>query len=157
MKPNEIVLNNFLIYLRMNGWEQIKKIENPNVLLFSRIISNSNSLSLVLPAKESFADYQQRIYSALTLLSSIENRNKELIVKDINECGSDSDKLEIRIISSIADGGSIPLSYASSLIKGLKNLIVSAAYTEEKPQKSFRKVSQKAKNYSDSFKLGQTA
>jgi hypothetical protein len=157
MKPSVVSLNNFIEYLKGNGWSLINDFPNPNVFVYSRIVPDSEPISLLLPAKESFTDYRQRIHSALGILSNMENRSIDLIVKDINNYESGSDKLEIRIISSFAENGSIPLSYASNLIKGLKNLIVSAAYTEENPQRVFKRASQRAQSYSDFFKLGQTA
>ncbi|MCP3779810.1 hypothetical protein [Paenibacillus sp. MZ03-122A] len=157
MKPSLIKLRDIMGYLDRNGWDLDEEFPNPNVFVFSREIQNSEPITLLLPAKESFGDFQQRIYSALNTLSTIENRSSELIIKDINSYESDADKLEIRVISSFASEGSIPLSYASNLIKGLKNLIVSAAYTEEYPQRAFKRASQKAIGYSNFFKLGQTA
>ncbi|MCM3175927.1 hypothetical protein [Paenibacillus sp. MER 99-2] len=157
MTYNNLSLSNFVEYLRDSGWDYMDKFANPNLLVFSRRLIDESSISVLLPAKEDFSDYDQRVHSALGILSSFEDRSVDAIVKDITNFSSLTDKLEIRIISSFSEDGAIPLSYAASLIKGLKNLIVSAAYTEELPQRVFKRASQKAQSYSDSFKLGQTA
>ncbi|QOS81002.1 hypothetical protein JNUCC31_09080 [Paenibacillus sp. JNUCC31] len=157
MSLDTISLSNFVGYLRNNGWNRMKDFPNPNVFVFSHDIVDSSPISVLLPAKESFPDYHQRLHFALGILSDFENRSRDLIFKDIISYDSPTDKLEIRIVSSFAEDGAIPLSYASNLIKGLKNLIVSAAYTEELPQRVFKRASQKAQSYSDFFKLGQTA
>jgi hypothetical protein len=154
MKSDLVSLKDLIQYLNENAWESDASFLNKNLLVFKKIINVDNLITIVLPSKEHFSDYPHKMRAALDTLSIVEGKDKQELVRQITS--QDIDKLEIRIISSISEEGSIPLNYAAGLVKGLKNLIVSAAYTEEKPSKVFKRPSQQALNYGDLFKLGQT-
>lgn len=154
MKSDLVSLRDLIQYLNDNAWEIDDSFPNKNLLVFKKNISADNLVTIVLPSKEHFADYPHRMRAVLDTLSIVEGKSKQELVNEI--ASPDIDKLEIRVISTISDEGSIPLNYAAGLVKGLKNLIVSAAYTEEKPRKVFKRPSQQALYYGDLFKLGQT-
>ncbi|MBY0201779.1 hypothetical protein J2T16_001685 [Paenibacillus intestini] len=156
MQSNLIKLNSLTNYLLSRNWTWNKVFPNKKLKVFNKFVDeHSDPLTIVIPSNETFQDYIPRVQSVVETLAAFEGVSKEQVIRDITSM--DIDKLEIRVVSTFAEDGSIPLSYASNLIDGLKNLIVSAAYSEENPKRSFKRPSQKALSYSDSFKLGQTA
>ncbi len=158
MQSSIIELNKVIRYLLQNGWQHNKEFQNKKLYVFYKFFNDDRktdrNTTIVLPAKETYADYESRLNDALEALSILENRDISEIVNDV--ITPNRDKLEMRIVSKFSEDGTIPLSYASKLIQGLRNLIVSAAYTEENPRPFFRKPSFRARKYGESFKLGQT-
>lgn len=154
MSYNLVRLSDLVQYLQDHNWVVDDSFPNNNLIVFNKSQKRDEVITIVLPSKEHFIDFPQRVTYAIDTLSAVEGRNKKDIINDIT--AADIDKLEIRVISSLSEEGKIPLNYAAGLILGLKNLIVSAAYTEEKPRKVFKRPSKQALDYGDLFKLGQT-
>ncbi|MFC3798109.1 hypothetical protein [Cohnella sp. GCM10012308] len=159
MQPSIIELNKIVRYLLQNGWHQNYDFPNKNMYVFFKSLNDDPAQDtrthVVLPAKETFVDYPIKLNDTLESLSIIEDRKISDIIKEI--LSPSSDNLEIRIISKFSENGTIPLNYASRLIQGLKNLIISSANTEENPRPFFKRPSFRAKKFGELFSLGQTS
>ena len=145
----------FARYLNFKGFRRNANFANKNVVLFDKVYGvASGSINIIIPSKETFADYYLRLEESIRLLSEIENKPVVDIIEAIMK--PNVDKLQIRVISDIATEGSIPLSYASNFVANLRDLMVSAACAEENPEPYYNRALKSAIKYADSVRFGQT-
>jgi hypothetical protein len=142
-------------YLKQNGWKRDYSFSNNKNLLFTKSFDDIDNAEIVIPAKEYYKDFIPKVKDVIEAISVYENKNIDLVLNEIVTL--DIDRLEIRIISDISQKGSLPLKYASDVVNGLKDLIISSACNEENPRPLYDRVTKSAKGYAELFKFGQTA
>lgn len=101
---NKISLNNLKKYLEARKWKIINIDPKSNKI--TNVIDNEE-FEIIIPNKEDLPDYTFRINQLLESLSSIERRNYDEIVEEINDIGYDT--LQIRFIEEQKYQGGIPL------------------------------------------------
>lgn len=78
----KITIEMMRCYLTKNKWIENKNFKNKQVVVFEKTLDNKN-FSVVIPAKEDYEDYTQRIYDTLNFLSNIEEKSISEIMRDI--------------------------------------------------------------------------
>ena len=78
----KITIEMMRYYLTKNEWIENKNFKNKQVIVFEKTFDNKN-FSVVIPAKEDYEDYTQRIYDTLNFLSNIEGKSISKIMRDI--------------------------------------------------------------------------
>lgn len=136
-------------YLELNGWIKNVDFNNKNLDVY-----NKSDYSLVIPAKESYIDFKPKLYNSLKALSSIYEKEITELLKDIKSVSSDT--IRFRLISELYEDGSIPLNHATTIIRAIKNLIITSACTEENPRPYFKATTKSASKYGNAFKFAQT-
>lgn len=167
---NNITIEALEAYLLQDLWKQKIDFPNKKVKLFKKVIGKEE-FSLTIPARNDFRDSQIRIKSAVELLSNLKgisvvgianniskysNNNIVIINKDIQVHKREKDILSFRIISKLSKDGTIPLEYGSSIVEGLKKLVLSAIFNEEDPKPYFLKTSRSAYEKLFKYRLAQT-
>lgn len=109
---------------------------------------------IAIPSSENFEDFYVKLKNMLNIISTIENKQIDEIIKEIATV--DFDRMEFRIISEASNDGKLPLEYASKCIEGLKDLVLYAACAEQNAQPICFKTNALAKKQLAKFKLAQT-
>lgn len=150
---NNITAEKIRTYMNFNGWLQNKDFCNNKLMVFDKVL-NKESFNIALPSSEKLDDFYSKLPSFIQTLCLIEDRDILKILHNISK--PNVDQLQFRVIADFSNEGLLPLNYASEMISGIRDLIISAACTEENPRPFFKKASSSAKNYGDTFKFGQT-
>lgn len=150
-----INVKNLNCYLKLNGWKKDLSYTNEKNILFIKLLEDSDDAEIVIPAKEYYKDFIPRIKDVIEAISIYDNKSIQDVYNEI--VTQDIDRMEFRIISDMSSKGSLPLNYASDVVNGLKELIVSSACNEENPRPVYNRITLSAKRYADLFKFGQTA
>jgi len=74
-------------YLHAIGWSCVQTVEGK----FSVWNLDDNSRELMVPEKQSFADYPIRIAEVVAELANIQERSPQAVITDIKACSSDID------------------------------------------------------------------
>ena len=150
-----IPLSNIIRYLRLTGWEHRSDFPNKKLIVFDGPKDmNEERIQVVLPSNDNFRDYPVRLQEVLYSLNEIEERSVASIVRDIRS--PNVDRLQVRILSDISKDGTLPFSYAATLVTGLKDFLIAAACVEENPQPFYRRASKIGTDYANSCRFGQT-
>lgn len=144
-----ITASSFDKYLVLHGWKKDYNFPNKKLSVYKRKYN-----TIVVPSSEKYADFYNRVYEAIDVLSKIENESFEKVFNEILIV--DIDRIEFRIVSNETSNGKLPLQYASKCIDGLKELILYSAYAEKKKQPLCVQLPKTYKNYLDNFQLAQT-
>lgn len=119
-------INNALIqrYLLSHGWSREYSFPNKNLIVYSF----SDDSRVAIPSSEKFKDYIFSIDEMIGFLADFEERSENEILHDIiSFC---QDRIEFRIISSETRDGSLPLSFASDCVEGIRDLVLYSADAE---------------------------
>jgi len=171
-KFNNITIESLEKYLRYNKWIQDVDFANKKIKLYRKVI-DEEEYSLFLPTSNDFKDSVRRINDAIEILSEIKDTTNHEITKESLKANNQlilikdeivpkttiqntKDILSIRIISKLSEKGTIPLEYGSSVIEGLKKLVLSAIFNEEHPQPFFIRPNKSSQEQLSRYKLGQT-
>ena len=137
-------------YLLATGWKISEKYGNKGIVLSSP----DNVSHLVLPLKETFADYSLRIAELISSVSKTEGRDALWIVKDMQLSGFDV--FRVRLIENAKDG-TIPLDSTEMIIEEAREMLVSSACACINPRKVYSsRKSKEVEDYMHKVRLGQT-
>ncbi|UPA31858.1 hypothetical protein L0P85_06885 [Terrisporobacter glycolicus] len=152
-----ITLDKFKNYLQLNNWVQNINFPNKNLLVFNKIYDDIE-FDIVIPSKETFKDFQARLYDSISILADLEEVDENRIINEIlYKKPIIKDTLSIRLISDNTESGTISLDTAYNAIYGIKRLITSSILNEHNPQPYKKQCSKK--DISDdllNYTLGQT-
>ena len=139
-------------YLESIGWSKDSLYKNKNQVVF---INEYLGLRIALPSDESFPDFYPSLQNFFSVISSFENRSEEQILSDVlMVC---LDRIEFRIITSIAENGKLPLEYAAECIEGIKELVLYSADAETNARPVCQRPSRAAYSALQSFNFAQTS
>ena len=139
----------FEAYLYAIGWKQVGEISAK----FS--IWHQGNSEVIIPKRQEFADYTNRIYDALLILADLNNSNVEELFKNVS--ASMADRLKIRVNTSESSKHTLTLDKGIELIDGAKRLIQSSARAViEKKSSYLGKVDEQVIKYMEQVELGQT-
>ena len=176
-KLKKITIKDLKHYFLKNGWIKDEEFPNKNLLAFKKIY-DEEIFTILIPSSENFKDYIARLYDSLILISELEEVQLEEIIEDIYMVNSKimftsplikydtkksvkynenkRDKFSVRVIADFANEHILPIEYAQDVVKGIRNLIVAAIYSEEQPRKYFMRPSGSALDVLNNFYFAQT-
>lgn len=171
-KLNNITIEALEKYLKYNKWIRDMDFANKKIKLYKKLI-DEEEYTLFLPSRNDFKDSIRKINEAIEILSEIKDTTNLEVTKEILKANNQlllikdeivpkttiqntKDIFSIRIISRLSEKGTIPLEYGSSVIEGLKKLVLSAIVNEEHPQPFFIRPNKSSQEQLSRYKLGQT-
>ena len=124
---------NLHAYARSRDWVE-QEIWNDRATIFT-LAAGDSELEILVPLRDSFADYAERVSDAIRTLALAENRSETEIYLDLMEVGSDV----IRCWSSLRPTTeSLSLSEYSNLYSNVHDMISAAARAVEAPRAAYR-------------------
>lgn len=112
-------------YLRRRGWRP-QDYPNPDLLVF--LAPREGSLSLVVPARQEFADYPSKLRDCVKVLALFNGTDPQTVVHHIAHW--DRDVVKIRLQSPLHDEQLLPLDYAAHMVAMYRDFVAFAAATE---------------------------
>jgi hypothetical protein len=106
-------------YLRGSGWTLVD--EDSRTSMWRPENAPADDLFVVLPTREDFKDYWERVYEALRAVAFVERRTIDEIAADINYGASDT--VAVRLMPD-APSGEAPLSLAYSAMSALRSYVI---------------------------------
>lgn len=141
----------FKAYLSRNGWE---KVPYKKKAITKYVLSTDKEFSILVPESHSTRDYIHSVEKALRILSQIEGRSKELVLKGI--LCPNQDELRFQFGGSSAIAGSLPLDYLISAAKAIQESIIYSACGEIQPKPFYQRKLKEAIDRSKRVRFGQT-
>lgn len=138
-------------YLKKKGWviQEQNKLVNKITLT-----SNGENFEIIIPNTESISDYGFRMEQLIMSLSSIEGRDANQILSEIENMGFDI--MQFRFISDIFGEGIMPLSSFAKAVDSIDNMIRFSACSELNPQSQYTNPYDEAKNLMAHCEIAQT-
>lgn len=151
-----IDLRRVTAYLGSTGWRRRTDFPRQDLVVFEGPLDDDGEpIPAVLPAMGDERAFREKLARLIDALSVIERRDARDIVLDMRAPGVD--RLFARLLSdAAASGGSIPLSFAATVVQGLRDLVAAAACAEEKPGPFFTKTTKIGSEHARSWRFGQT-
>lgn len=131
MSYYDIKLNNVLKYLQNKGW-QIN--EYSDLAYKITLTSKGEDFDIIIPKKEKTLDYGFRIEQLIHSLSSIEERDANVIFQEIENMGFDI--LGFRFIAEDYEG-TLPLNNFTNAVEKIYGMIKFEACSELNPQSQY--------------------
>lgn len=142
-------------YLGASNWTRRADFPRKELIVFDGPADDSGEpIQAVFPSSTRFSDFRRRLVDLLDALSVIEDRPAMEIALDM--LNPSVDRVRARVISEFASSGSIPLTYASVLVKGLRELVVAAVCAEDEPRPFYAKAKKIGSKHAEQWRLGQT-
>jgi len=116
-------------FLKYRGWSQVNEAIADGEYLFNH---PDYSRQLYFPVNGDVSGFEEAFQMALETLAVFESTRPWLLAKRISE--SRDDTIVFRTIRGSSGESSIPLTFASLMLEGAQNLLLSAAHTILKPQ-----------------------
>ena len=139
-------------YLAANGWVKLGASRGDTGDVYC--LREDERASVLVPASAEFADYVTRLMQLAETLGRVENRGHSTVLTDLSL--AEVDLIRVRLLKT-HDDSSIPLSAGVGLLDESRKLLLAAACSTDRPQRLFRAGrNQKAANYVDAVRLGQT-
>ena len=140
-------------YVESLGWTRIKA-DIPDYIAVYRNEQFPDE-EIVVPQKPNFVDFRIRITEALTLLSSLEQRPIDKIVKEVLTYRADV--IRFSVDTPDVRDGSIPLMKGIDLVEASRRAILSSACQVIQPQRFHPRLSRsEAEDFLEECRLGQT-
>lgn len=138
-----------MAYLRSSGWTLAGYFQD------SATVWRRDSQQVLLPQDASFADFALRMAEILETLAVVEQRSQLEILRDLATAASDV--MRLRVVSPVAEDGSLGLEEGVILVESAKDLVLSAARAAIHPRAFFRsRLPGAAEDYMRNVRLGQT-
>ena len=140
-------------YLDSQGWSAAGRYGTVATIYEARDSAGKN-FELLLPMKESLADYAARMGDIVGTLADVEGRDEIAVFHDLVKAGFDVVRFRA---PNADDAGTIALQSGVALYDHARDVIAAAANAAVKPKRAYRgNSSGKAKEYLDTLRLGQT-
>ena len=117
-------------YAKAKGWVLVKKAAKDRLYVLTR--TELGHRQLVFPMDATAPDYLEAVTLVIEKLAAIESRSPQAILKSLTEVGDDS--IAFKVESPYSAGPSLPLSFASSMIDGVQQMLLSSVCTVLKPR-----------------------
>lgn len=134
--PN-ISLKHLFKYLNSFDWHENNSPALKEIVVMRKTI-NDQEEEIVVPRNQEYADFKQRIYDALTILSRLENIDLNDIISDLSS--ADSDILRIRISGNSVENGNIPFLDEMAIKEGFKKMLSAVACQVIEPKPFYKKL-----------------
>ncbi len=136
-------------FLTQRGWQEKSLAKFPLLSTYTHPLFEDRQL--FIPKDESASDYDDALDILISKLSRIEGREhyeikRQLEKKDQGETSDLQDRLALRIVKSLSDEESIPLSMANTVISESQTLLMVGSCTAENPQRHYRRIDNKISN-----------
>lgn len=133
-------------FLIQRGWKETPLPKFP--LLFTYTHPLFGDRQLFIPKDESASDYDDALNVLISKLAVIEGREhyelkRQLEKTDEGGTSSLQDRLALRIVKSLSDEDSIPLSMANTVISESQTLLMVGSCMAENPQRYYRRIDNK--------------
>jgi hypothetical protein len=125
IRPRDVQL-----YLVSRGWIPDPAESRPDAPLFRH--PDLGDAEVLLPLSREFADYIPRMADVIMALAIVERRSPFEVLNDLS--GPPSDVLRLRISAPDATLGNLPLEEGLRLLRGGRDLLLSAACSVVRPQ-----------------------
>lgn len=150
-----IEIQHVTAYLGASGWRRRAAFPRPEVLVFDGPDDDEGEpIEAVIPSSTRFSDFRRRLEDLLNTLSILEDRPPLEIALDM--LNPSVDRVRTRVLSEFASAGSIPLSFASVLVRGLRDLVAAAACAEDEPRRFYTKATRIGGEHANQWRMGQT-
>ena len=137
-------------YLGVQGWERVRPYGN----MGDAFALEGQGREVLVPASADFADYPLRVNEVVATLSQVEDRDRNTVLRDL--LLADVDLVRVRVAGR-TDNGSLPIDSGVLLFQESRNLLLAAACSTLRPQRSFRVGGNaEAVKYISTVRLGQT-
>lgn len=148
LRPRDVQL-----YLLSRGWEADDDESSVDAMLFRH--PSLGDAEILLPLRRDLGDYTLRMADVVQTLGALERRSPFQVLNDLS--GPPSDVLRLRISASDATLGNLPLDEGIQLLRGGRDMLMSAACSVIRPQAFHPEKSLKdASNFIRKCRLGQT-
>ncbi len=148
LRPRDVRL-----YLLSRGWVALEGESTPSASIFRE--PTVGDAEVMLPLRPESADYALRMADVIEALAIVEKKPILQILNDIS--GPPSDILRLRVQSAEASLGNFPLDDALQLLRGGRDMLLSAACSVIRPQAFHPEKSLKhASDFIKGCRLGQT-
>jgi hypothetical protein len=140
-------------YLVSRGWTFVENESTPYATIYHH--PTIGDAEVMLPLRSDLADYSLRMADIAQALSIVEKRPILEVLNDLS--APPSDVLRLRVQASEATLGNFPLDDALQLLRGGRDMLLSAACSTLRPQAFHPEKSLKeASNFIKACRLGQT-
>lgn len=141
-------------FLRRKGWNIVDQPTDSLVVFEGNSINLNEIVTIVLPSRADFADYQLRLVDCIRMLSQHFQEAPDTLIQKIAHW--DRDVLKIRVVSPRTDEQLLPLDFASKLIDKYREFVAFAATTETTPKRFYAKVTNAGKDFVANCMFGHT-
>ena len=146
---SSVPLRSLYAYLASHGWQKIEPYGESGFVFGLE----NEDLEILVPSV-ALSDYQRRIEEILETLSEVEERDSHAIFQDVSL--SEYDLIRVRLPEPVPSG-SVPVTAGVSLFQESHNLLLAAACSVSRPQRSYRAGrNREASDYMDTVRFGQT-
>lgn len=141
-------------YLEASGWREAERYERATIWVRE---TSQGEAEVRLPSSNEFRDYPRRLAELLSTLSTVEQRDRESILRDLS-----LPRLDVQQIRTMPEtpSGTTPLHQGFQAVKGVHDLFLAAATSASLEEPHAVLPSQKPKEAWDflgGVRLGQTA
>ena len=137
-------------YVAAQGWREVEPYGDVGYVYGQDEISDE----IIIPLRQDFSDYALVVSKIILALAETEERDELAIARDLSLAQFDC--IRVRIPEDTGDG-SVSLDSGVALVKQARDMLLSAACSAKRPQRSFRLGSNRAANdYIQKVRLGQT-
>jgi hypothetical protein len=148
----QIKADDLAAYAKASGWRPYPS-KRPAIAIFRQ--PNFDNAEIAFPMSQEYADYRDRIWDAVNVLSKVEKRVLGEVLSDI--LFHASDQPEFRWNDPKAENGTIPFDVGLNLLTGAKNLLLAEAHSVLKPQFAIPRLSRKEpEEFLKTCRIGQT-
>lgn len=116
-------------FIKSRGWTQVEAALNDGEYLFNH---KDISRQIYFPTNKDVCGFDEVFDGVLRFLAKVEDIEPWLLARRIET--SRDDGVSFRVTNSVYKENSIPLSFASSMISGAEDLLLSAAHSVIMPQ-----------------------
>jgi hypothetical protein len=133
-------------FLAQRGWEETTLAKFPLLSTYTHPLFGDRQL--FIPKNESASDYDDALDFLISKLALIERQEhyeikRQLEKTDQGNTSNLQDRLALRIVKSLSDEESIPLSMANTVISESQTLLMVGSCMAENPQRYYRRIDNK--------------
>lgn len=148
IRPRDVQL-----YLISRGWKQDPAESSSGAWLFRH--PHLGEIEILLPMRRDLGDYVPRMADVILALAATEKRSPLEVLNDLSR--TPSDILRLRVSAPDATLGNLPLQEGLRLLRGGRDMLLSAACSAVRPQAFHPEMSLKQPNeFIKNCRLGQT-
>ena len=144
-------------WLRSLGWRQKVDFPRTDVLVFEGFEDDRGKiLTTLVPTDSTAPEFPEHLARVLRLVAAVTRRPLEALAAELADLHADIDRVQLRVLSDFARGGSIPLDYAATMVGALRDLVVAAACVEKDPRPAYARATKAAVEHAQACRFGQT-
>ncbi len=141
-------------FLKRKGWVVVDQPTKSLLVFEGKSPYIDDTVTIVLPSRTDFADYQLRLVDCIRMLSQHLQEAPDTLIQKIAHW--DRDVLKIRVVSPRSNEQLLPLDFASKLIDKYREFVAFAATTETTPKRFYAKVTNAGRDFVGNCMFGHT-